>query len=121
MAVSIKIMKPTLGCANQKSNLTRKQASMARVEEAATMFFAKPPKERNTLEYVSGKSPVFFFTRSTALPTKDTRVSKEIDLKHPGGHSGGVLPQCELALQPARQRQQGGELRQAEEVQRHPM
>ena len=53
---------------------------MARVEEAATVFFAKPPKERNTLEYVSGKSHVFSFTRSTALPTKDTRVSKEIDL-----------------------------------------
>ena len=81
MAVSIKIMKPTLGCANQKSNITRKQASMARMEEAATEFFAKPPKERDTLEYVSsGKSFVFFFTRSTALPTKDTKVSKEIDL-----------------------------------------
>ena len=78
MAVSIKIMKPTLGCANQKSNITRKQASMARMEEAATEFIAKPPKERDTLDYVSsGKSFVFFFTRSTALPTK---VSKEIDL-----------------------------------------
>merc|ERR1719204_609620 len=31
--------------------ITSSQASMARVEEAATAFFAKPPKERNTLEY----------------------------------------------------------------------
>ena len=53
---------------------------MARVEEAATVFFAKPPKERDTLEYVSGKYHKYFFTRSTALPTKDTKVSKEIDL-----------------------------------------
>ena len=53
---------------------------MARVEEAASAFFAKPPKERNTLEYVSGKSHVVFFTRVNALATKNTRVSKEIDL-----------------------------------------
>ena len=92
---------------------------MARVEEAATVFFAKPPKERNTLEYVSGKSFVFFFTRRGSAHKRYKSVkSKRSD---PGGHSGGVLPQCELALQPARQRQQGGELRQAEEVQRHPM
>ena len=85
MALSLKIMiiiveTNTGMCANQKSNLTREQASMARVEEAATVFFAKPPKERNTLEYVSGKSHVFSFIRSTALLTKDTKVSKEIDL-----------------------------------------
>ena len=62
-------------CTNQKSNLTLEQASMARVEEAATEFFAKPPKERDTLEYVSsGKSHVSFFTRVNALPTKDTEV-----------------------------------------------
>ena len=63
-----------------KRVITREQASIARVEEAATVFFAKPPKERNTLEYVSGKSHVFSFIRSTALLTKDTKVSKEIDL-----------------------------------------
>ena len=67
-------MRPTSGATNQKSNFTREQASMARVEEAATMFFAKPPKERNTLEYVSGKSHVFSSSRGTALPTKDTEV-----------------------------------------------
>ena len=53
---------------------------MARVEEAATVFFAKPPKERDTLEYVSGKSHIFSFNRSTALSTKDTKGSKENDL-----------------------------------------
>ena len=47
---------------------------MARVEEAATVFFAKPPKERDALEYVSGKYHKYFFPRSTALPTKDTKV-----------------------------------------------
>ena len=53
---------------------------MARMEEAATVFFAKPPKERNTLEYVSGKIHVSFFTRVNALATKNTRVSKVRDL-----------------------------------------
>ena len=53
---------------------------MARMEEAATEFFAKPPKERDTLEYVSGKSHVVFFTRSTVLPTKDTKDTEVMDL-----------------------------------------
>ena len=67
-------------CANQKSNLTRKQASMARVEEAATMFFAKPPKERDASEYVSGKYHVYFIIRGNALLIKDTEDTEVMDL-----------------------------------------
>jgi len=94
---------------------------MARVEEAATVFFAKPPKERNTLEYVSGKSHVLILLYRKHCSAHKRYKSVKRNRSDPGGHSGGVLSQCELALQPAGQRQQGGELRQAEEVQRHPM
>ena len=100
------------------------QASMQKVELAATSFFSKPPNQRDNSVYVSRKCLCLCLTS----PPK----CRDWWSHNSGGDSGRVLPQCQSSLPPswqchlrqcppARQCRQGGELCKTEEMQRHPM